>query len=202
MRIRIRIYADREPDLYALYKAAGPSLTRKIFKTSLISYLTGQQVILKVPKLQIVSASPLTPSPMFDLSIKPEYSKQLTDLPNKSNSAFIKTLVRYYMFHQIVDAFGVEGHIVSQIAPIDNNVPAANQKSSDTAMVQKPKPQEEKISKEAKPKLQPEAPKNSEGTPSEKNTNIQEDISSEDISNLENSDLTGLAQLFSSIVVE
>ena len=139
---------------------------------------------------------------MFDLSIKPEYSKQLMDLPNKSNSAFIKTLVRYYMFHQIVDAFGVEGHIVSQIAPTDNNAPAENKKPSDTAMVQKPKTQEEKVSKEAKTKLQPEIPKKAEDTPSSKNNNIQEDISSEDISNLENSDLTGLAQLFSSIVVE
>ena len=41
MRIRIRIYADKEPDLYALYKIAGPSLTRKIFKDSLENKLRG-----------------------------------------------------------------------------------------------------------------------------------------------------------------
>lgn len=107
MRIRIRIYMDKEPELYALYKASGPSLTRKIFKSALISYLEGESFDIDIPKITIQNTVPFAPNPMFDISISDEYKDALDKLPDRSISTFTKTLVRYYAFWALTDAFGV-----------------------------------------------------------------------------------------------
>ncbi|ADL36229.1 hypothetical protein bpr_II292 (plasmid) [Butyrivibrio proteoclasticus B316] len=181
MRIRIRIYADREPDLYALYEAAGPSLTRKIFKQAISSYLTGEKYDIRV------SGAVFNPvygvqNPMFDISVAPQFDAELDKLPDRSISAFAKTLVRFYAFKDIVAAYGLNktvvydnGQAINDIAPV---IPQKKERPKETAPIksveEKPKEVENQI-EESK-----EAPK-------------------EDIDEVNNSDLNSLASLFSGL---
>lgn len=107
MRIRIRIYTDKEPELYALYQSAGPSLTRKVFKQSVKSYCGGEPFNISLPKIKIHPSGAFTPNPMFDITIPDEFQSALQNLPDKGLSTFVKTLVRYYTFWDLTEIYQV-----------------------------------------------------------------------------------------------
>ncbi|MBQ7430241.1 hypothetical protein [Butyrivibrio sp.] len=107
MRIRIRIYMEKEPELYMLYKASGPALTRKIFRRSVESYILGQPFNIDIPKITLVDPPRLVPNPMFDFTVDNQCDKALAALPARSLTAFVKALVRFYAFQALIDAFGI-----------------------------------------------------------------------------------------------
>ncbi len=173
MRIRIRIYADKEPELFALYRACGPALTRKIFRRSVCAYIEGSSLGIDIPPFMQDTQNQTVTNPMFDISIPSEYDDALKVLPNRQISAFVKTLVRYYAFWALIDTFGVP-HKESEIAkeeikpaPVSNVVPMNSEKSQN----------------KKKPAAEIPEPK-------------KEDT---DIMSLENSDVTSLAALFAGI---
>ena len=177
MRIRIRIYIDKEPELYALYRASGASLTRKIFRRSIIAYLEGQDLGVDIPPVKITTAPPLTPNPMFDISIDDKYQKALSKLPAKSLSVFTKTLVRYYAFWAMTDAFGVpHAQPVLTVSEKIDKPSASKVPNKDIAPIKQP----------AKESIKDLPPKN-----------VSESALS--ISNIENSDINSLSALFKNI---
>lgn len=188
MRIRIRIYADKEPELYALYKACGPALTRKIFKSSICAYIDGKALDVDIPVIDTPDARAVVQrNPMFDISIPSEYEKALQNIPDRQTSMFVKTLVRYYTFWPMTQAFGVP-HKEAVIVPQTQN----SEEKQDTKIQLKEKVNTSKvipITQDVQPP-KPEtelAPKKPEAEPVP------------DIMQLENSDINSLAALFGSI---
>ena len=170
MRIRIRIYMEKEPELYAIYKAAGPALTRKIFRSAVEAYITGKKFDIEMPKIQLIDIPKLSPNPMFDFSVSEECRDALSALPGRSLTTFVKTLVRYYTFWDLTDAF---------------NIPHKKE------MYIKQDTEEHKPSKIIQPEFKPKAvePKV-----------IKEEVKVEEpVEEMENSDVNSLAALFGAI---
>lgn len=175
MRIRIRIYMEKEPELYALYKAAGPALTRKIFKQSVEAYVTGADFNISLPPVQIIDTPKLMHNPMFDFTVSDECQNALQNLPARSLTTFVKALVRYYTFWALTDSFNVP-HVKQQMMQ-------SVQQTSSESVQEKPKPAKSKI-------IQPEfsQPKPAKVVNSDEKVDV-----------MDNSDVNSLAALFGSI---
>lgn len=118
MRIKIRIYRDKEADLFALFEAAGPSLTRKIFKEVLGCYLEGTAFDIQIPNPVPLTSKFALNNPVFDVTINPKYESAIQSLPERSRSDFMKALVRYYTFPQVVTRFGLAGTLTVSNTPV------------------------------------------------------------------------------------
>ncbi len=175
MKIRIRIYADREPDLYALYRACGPALTRKIFKGSFISYITGSAFDVNLPEINMDVDSFPEKNPMFDFTVPSELDGKLSKLPTRQTSTFAKTLVRYYTFWDLSKSFNVE-HVI---------------KPADKTPEQIKEPEKIKTNK-SQTKTKADIPVKKEPVFT---------VVTEDIQQIENSDVNSLAALFSGIKI-